>query len=901
MSFIVSQLTMIFLPFLALLLSCNVRAQATSTPPAAAIPLSVRSPYLNCWLQQNGNLPIFGQTWPTTINDSQVLGWSVLVRVDGLTYSFLGAVLPDLYNFTVNSTSIAITPTQTVVTARAGPMQVNLTFLNPIEPQDWVKQSIPFSYLAFTATSTDGQSHAVQVYSDVSGEWNSGDRSQKILWSSTSNADVIFHRVTLQTQTVFTEVIDQAEWGTLYYAMKAGENVTYQIAEDTLSRGNFTHNGVLNDQQDQNTRAIKELFAVFAISRDLGNVTATQAPVVWTVGYTTDPAINYTDQSRSLYYKTQYSNDEPLASIVDFLNDFSNASSRAQQLDNKILQNATSVTDGLGDLVSLAIAQVYGSMQLTIGTDAQGNFNNSDVMMYMKNIGGVTENRVNAVETLYAAFPALMYIDPGLADFSLSLYFDFKYLAAADLGSNYPSVSGGNSSSNQGVEQTGNMLIMTYAYARASGDGSLISRYYDLLTSWGDYLIASTLFIHDQSSADDLLVNNQTNLAIKGIIAIQAMSKMSSVVDQTVDANKYSNAAANLYAQWKSLALSSDQHLFAVYEQSDSWTLGYNLFADVWLGTNLVESSVYDGHSNFIKNIILTSDFKFGMPVDSISIDINVAVSSWSLFAAAMTTNQGLSSELITRVSNRASSTNISGVFPVYYSSADGSTLQGAASPAQGAVFAPLALKAPVLAINANGTTRAPTPHRKRNTGAIVGGIMGGAGAILVVIGIFAFVQFQRRRARTRRSGLLAKVTPFDPNSFEATQNSGVSTDQLPLGTEDPEAEIIPLHLLSSTPPTVLPRSRPVAPIPAGLTSKEIARLRAEALGSQQSHNRSTSNVSRSASSPITVTESSSGAASSYRRLVHTEVESLVRQEMERIRTEGLVLEAPPSYTEGDR
>ena len=59
------------------------------------------------------------------------------------------------------------------------------------------------------------------------------------------------------------------------------------------------------------------------------------------------------------------------------------------------------------------------------------------------------------------------------------------------------------------------MLILTYAYARASGDGSLISRYvrqdspfcligpdelgqYNLLTSWGDYLIASTLFVHDQ-------------------------------------------------------------------------------------------------------------------------------------------------------------------------------------------------------------------------------------------------------------------------------------------------------------------------------------------------------------------------------------------------------------------
>jgi len=74
--------------------------------------------------------------------------------------------------------------------------------------------------------------------------------------------------------------------------------------------------------------------------------------------------------------------------IVDFLSDFSNASSRAQELDNKILQNATSVSNDLGDLVSLAIAQVYGSMQLTIGTDANGNLNNSDVMMFMKNIGG---------------------------------------------------------------------------------------------------------------------------------------------------------------------------------------------------------------------------------------------------------------------------------------------------------------------------------------------------------------------------------------------------------------------------------------------------------------------------------------------------------------------------------
>jgi hypothetical protein len=199
----------------------------------------------------------------------QILGWSVLIRVDGLTYSFLGNVLPNLYNGTANFTSIAITPTQTVLTARAGPMQVNLTFLNPIEVR--IHSSVAFNVYCYCycltvyiriilspeiGSNNPSHSHTwlsprtpltarvtlcrcIQMSAEVCAviprspslllslvtEWNSGDRSQTIRWSSTPYADVIFHSVTLQTQTqisvVFTEVIDQAEWGTLYYAMKA--------------------------------------------------------------------------------------------------------------------------------------------------------------------------------------------------------------------------------------------------------------------------------------------------------------------------------------------------------------------------------------------------------------------------------------------------------------------------------------------------------------------------------------------------------------------------------------------------------------------------------------------------------------------------------------------------------
>ena len=66
----------------------------------------------------------------------------------------------------------------------AGPMSLTVTFLSPIEvssriprcitshktyeqPSDWVLQSLPFSYLSINATATDGKSHTVQLYSDI--------------------------------------------------------------------------------------------------------------------------------------------------------------------------------------------------------------------------------------------------------------------------------------------------------------------------------------------------------------------------------------------------------------------------------------------------------------------------------------------------------------------------------------------------------------------------------------------------------------------------------------------------------------------------------------------------------------------------------------------------------------
>ncbi|KAH8997909.1 hypothetical protein EDB92DRAFT_1792338 [Lactarius akahatsu] len=903
----------LILPFL--LVQCGT-AQQTFFPPA--IPLAVRSPYLSSWdFTTNGTT--IGKLWSTTsahqpnstINDN--LSIPVHVRVDNITYAFLGSS-PSV-NGTVNLTNTVITPTQTKLTAQAGPMEFNLTFLNPIEPGDWVKQSIPFSYLSLTAQSLDGAAHDVQVYSDVSGEWLSADRSQEIRWSTTAIKNVIYHMAQLKNPAVFNEIGTQAEWGTLYYAMGSGGENTFKTGLDADCRGLFQLRGTLDNLTDPNYRAISPDFPVFALSRDLGIIQATKDPVVWTVGFTTDPAIQYTDpsadapQHRSLFYKIQYPDDTTL--IPDFLNDFANASSRAQQLDSKILQNATAFSP-LEDLVSLATAQIYGSIQLTIGFDSNGNFNKSDVMAFMKNIGGLNTNRVNAVETLYSAFPAFMYLDPKLAGLLLEPLFQLQAspnytlpYAAADLGLGYPNVTVSNSGHSQRVEQSGNMLIMTYAHARASGDGSLISRYYPLLTSWADYLSNSTLLNHDQTSADGLTTSNQTNLAIKGIIAIKAMSKMSSVVKRTADAEKYSNTTASLYGQWRALALASDQHILAAYGLADSWTLGYNLFADVWLGTSVVESSVYDGQSNFMQNftVTLASPFSsFGMPVDSYSADRRITASSWTLFAAAMTPNLDLPIILISRVHSRASWNTSMGVFPVYYDSLSGLTYRGEASPAQGAMYAPLALKAPVLQITANPVTTGTSPKSKSHTGAIAGGAIGGVVALLA---IGAAVLVGRRRSRRPKSigssfetdvvrpDLPMIVTPFDPTLVGATEpETGSSTNWQQRSTEPVEPEIVPLAHAPNPSDSPVPSPR-VVPVPAGLSSKELARLRRDI-----SHAQPADTLPSGPSLPA-ITEQAVASSSSEARRLQSEVEAL-RREMQQLRVDTVErFEAPPGYDGG--
>ena len=70
---------------------------------------------------------------------------------------------------TVNQTALEYTSSKSIFTMDvAGAVEMNITFMSPITPNDFKRQSLVFSYLNVEVSSLDGKDHDVQVYADIS-------------------------------------------------------------------------------------------------------------------------------------------------------------------------------------------------------------------------------------------------------------------------------------------------------------------------------------------------------------------------------------------------------------------------------------------------------------------------------------------------------------------------------------------------------------------------------------------------------------------------------------------------------------------------------------------------------------------------------------------------------------
>ncbi|KAK7045340.1 hypothetical protein VNI00_007589 [Paramarasmius palmivorus] len=667
----------------------------------AAVPLLVRSPYFSSWVGPEA--PV---NWPQFSDKNRILGWGGFIRVDGSVYEWMGrAFYDDDLKFTLaegkekaaaNVRGITITPTRTIYSLSAGPVQFNITFLSPIEPQDLNHQSFPFGYVYFDATSGDGSEHNVQIYHDISGEsktdfmateWLSEDPTDTISWNTTTSRSMVFHNAQrMPLDSLATTYM--AHDGILYHATLARSDMTWQTGGHHTLRARFLTQGSLKETKDNNFRAINDDFPVFAFANDLGTIISTSQPVVWAIGYARTPVVRYSVASEELraYWTTRYSRIDD--GIHAFLEDFPDAKSRAESLDDKILSEAKEVSLEYADLVSLSARQTFGGMETAVSSSGTA-------LMFMKDVG--TSGRVNPVEIIYASFPAYLYINATWCRYLLEPLLEYQQspnhpnnYAAPDLGANYPIAEGGPTNLLRSIEDSGSMLIMTWAHARFSGDQGLLNIYYNTLKKWADNLILKNMSAFSgYRDADGLMTPNLTNLALKGIIGVRAMAEISDTLGKVDDAKKYQKQAVTWIKDWEHAAIVNG-HLASSYN-SDSWGMIYNLFADKLLGMKLVSQEVYDIQDRFY---------------------INLMQSDWTMLTAAIATKAR--DALLRGVYRKSIDNTEPGLtpFPSEYSTQGEKAVSGYASPAQGAAFGLLSMNLPNKLTGPSGSTPSLRPHR---------------------------------------------------------------------------------------------------------------------------------------------------------------------------------------------
>ncbi|KAH8671259.1 glutaminase GtaA [Xylariales sp. PMI_506] len=678
-------------------LAAEFASSASTFDPARppAVPLAVRSPYLSTWLNDGsdgGNGGYLAGAWPTFWT-GQVTAWTGLIRVDGIPYTWMGA--PANYPTVVNQVAFSYTSTRsTFLMEVANKVSMNITFLSPVTPTDLMRQSLPFSYLDVTVESMDGASHNVEIYSDVSGEWSSGDPTAVIDWSYGSVNGVAYHTFARADQEQMTEINQQASWGNWYWSTADTTGLTYQSGGDVDVRGAFIEKGVLPNTQDTAYRAIDNNWPVFAFSKELGAVTGSVS-TVFSIGYTQDEAVLFLGSGDDIepvpsLWTSFFSSD--LDAMSFFYNDYSTASELASTIDELIATD--SVNAGGEDyltITSLSLRQAFGGLAFA-GTEAAP-------LVFLKEIS--SDGDTNTVDVIFPAHPVLLYTNPALLAYLLNpLYINQESghypntYSMHDLG--FFPIAGGYPAGNDEqmpLEECGNMIIMTLAYAQRAGDINYLNDHYPLLKQWAGYLVQESLIPANQLSTDDFAgtLANQTNLALKGIIGLRAMSEIATLTNNHADAQSFLNTANSYISQWQAFAINSaasPPHTTLAYGESTTWGLLYNLYANSLLGfTGFVPQSVYDMQSTFYPTVAL----EYGIPLDTRH---TYTKSDWELWTAAIA-SPNTRNQFIERVANWINNTPTNRALTDLYYADTGDYANGAAftaRPVVGGHFALLAL-----------------------------------------------------------------------------------------------------------------------------------------------------------------------------------------------------------------
>lgn len=537
------------------------------------------------------------------------------------------------------------------------PLEVVISFLSPITPTSTLRQSIPASYMTVYVSG----GFNVDIYVDINGQWASGDRGSRIVWDFDQlqlggDKALKTWKIRRETEQLFSEIRDQAEWGTLHFS--APSDVRHESGTSGLIRPRFARTGTLQNAIDEDFRGIMEEEPVFAFAKSFSlnassaSSTHSVDSVMFTIAHIQDPVVQFAAERGLTFMRPLWASwFSSVESLLAFhYLDFHNAATLASNYSTQLAKDAyVSGADDYVDIVALTARQVMGA------TSFAGTPDNP--ILFLKEIS--SNGNSQTIDVIFPAFPFFLYTNPRwlayllepIIEHTLSGQYPNKY-ALHDLGTHFPNMTGHPDGRDEymPVEECGNILIMGLAivnslfYDTDVGAGShwaslgsqsfdanpttsafslndleeregvfglddswggstkglkqaqkWVTRSYRLWKQWTGYLVEFSLEPDHQLSTDDFAgpLQLQTNLALKGIIGIKAMEGIANVIDNKEDARNFKNISETYVSKWEEFGISRDgSHAKLAYDWYGSWTTLYNLYADALLCFHLEGTSL---------------------------------------------------------------------------------------------------------------------------------------------------------------------------------------------------------------------------------------------------------------------------------------------------------------------
>ncbi|GAA5859784.1 hypothetical protein JCM8547_007026 [Rhodosporidiobolus lusitaniae] len=645
-------------------------------PPA--IPLAVKSPYTSAWLSTGGENGSKGylagdwaQHWPVHYAGSQRdhrLSWAGLIQVDGRTFQFLGDPLEG--KSSARQTAFEYTATRSIFSFEAEGVRFNATFLSPVTPHDFVRQSLPFSYLAVDLDVESLKDKTVSVYTDISGEWASGE-DVDIVWDYTTRSGVGVHSISRKSPLLFAETHEQAEWGLAVYATSLVGGVTFSSSSASGLRDQFLRNGELDGSQDFRHRKISDDQPVFGFSAALS---AKRSPVIFTIGHVRDPYVNYVTPSGALSLPGLWtpSFTDHLDALASFHHSYPQALAESIAFDSTLRADALRVSgEDYAAIVELSTRQAFATFELTTSVGENWKEDREGVMGWLKEIS--SNGDMETIDVLFPLHPILLHTNPTLLATLLEPLLRYTHSGmypnrwpVHDLGT-YPNATGYSDGGDEPmpVEEAGNMLWMALAYFQATGDKAWVGKHYDVLKQWTTYLEDDGLVPAEQLSTDDFAgkLANQTNLAVKAIVGIGAMAELARETGRFTDAVRYRAVAEAYVEEWTKLALTEEggaPHAKLAYQDENSWGLLYNLLGDRFLQLDLFPRKLYQDQAAWY----VSKAEQYGVPLDSRH---PWTKSDWEIFAAASAPDKKTRDLFSTLLVNYLKAGKIDAAFPDLY------------------------------------------------------------------------------------------------------------------------------------------------------------------------------------------------------------------------------------------